>query len=292
MSLEKSLVGHSRLGVLLELLLGGAQPIEDIGFELRRGLHRQRLVVSRHGPVELLGRKQALGLVVQRRQHKLTLGIPLGHPPVLDRSRLEIRHLSRSHCDVVHRQAEVVLHPIGQLELGIELQQLPQCHGGIGVPLELQLTDGQVQTHRRQPHALGMHRQELLPAGFRIGVKPLFLEALGHDVITRRHLLGLGLLRDPGGGQQQHTHQATDQRRGLPPSALHSHTPVPQCRNAMTAEPDHGGDISTKFDSECGLMVPAPIETLNSPPNLTTAESINTAGDKFAMLTPGAVATW
>jgi hypothetical protein len=60
----------------------------------------------------------------------------------------------------------------------------------------------------------------------------------------------------------------------------------------MTAESDHGGDISTKIDSECGLMIPAPIETLNSPPNSTTAESINTAGGKFAMLTPGAVATW
>ena len=38
-------------------------------------------------------------------------------------------------------------------------------------------------------------------------------------------------------------------------------------------------------------MIPAPIETLNSLPNPTTAESIKTARGKFAMLTPGAVAT-
>ena len=62
----------------------------------------------------------------------------------------------------------------------------------------------------------------------RIGEQPLFLETLGNDIIACRSFLGLRLLGDRDGRQQQRSHRTTEQPRGQPrasSSASHLHTP-------------------------------------------------------------------
>ena len=93
MSLEETLVGHHRGRVCLQPFLGSPQSVEDVRFKLRRRLQCQCLVVYNHRCRELLGREQALGLVVQSRQCKSTLGIARGDPTVFDGSCFEVRGL-------------------------------------------------------------------------------------------------------------------------------------------------------------------------------------------------------
>ena len=260
--LEEPLVGHRRFGVLLELLLGRPQSVQDVRFETRWRLQGQRAAIGSNGRLKLLSREQAFGLEKPSLDRKGTLRKSLGHPPVLDSSRLEVRRLTRGPGEPLGRQSQVELDPVGQLVLGMQLQQLLQRRNRLGILLELQLADGEIQPHRRHPDTLGMSCQERLPMRHGIGVETFLLKPLRHDVVTGSRLLGIGLLGQPTRRQQQYRQQPANQFRGHQPAfSSASHTHIPSCQCAVTSQHEFFNEATThhsRLIRRVGSIIPSP----------------------------------